>query len=210
MRTKDKNKIQALIKTRKAQILDAAMSVFSRDGFNKASTDEIANLAKLGKGTVYRYFKNKKDLFIATVDRDLDRLKEAILVKVDGIDDPIERIEAASKAYLAFFGKNPALIDMMIHEQSEFKERIKKQYFEHYYGNIDRMRTIFKKGVGRGLMKDVNIDLAISILTNILNGRVYMWRVGGKKGSPEDEIPVILRIFFTGILKDEKRRQKYE
>ncbi|MBN2120710.1 MAG: TetR/AcrR family transcriptional regulator [Candidatus Omnitrophica bacterium] len=210
MRTKDKAKIQALIKTRKAQILDAAMLVFSRDGFNKASTDEIANVAKLGKGTVYRYFKDKKELFIATVDRGLDRLKDSILAKVDGIDDPLERIEAGSKAYLTFFGKNPALIDMMIHEQSEFKERIKKQYFEHYYGSIDRMRRIFRKGITGGLIKNVDVDTAISILTNILNGQIYMWRVEGKKGFPEDKISVILKIFFTGVIKDEKRRQKYE
>ena len=209
MRTKDKKKIQALIETRKTQILDAAIFVFSRDGFNKANTDEIANVAQLGKGTLYRYFKNKKELFIAVMDRGLEKLKDAVLAKIEKVEDPIKRLEVASKTYLSFFEKNPTLIDMLVHEQSEFRERIKKKYFEHYYGNIERMRQTLRRGIGQGLIKNIDIDDTINILTNILNGQIYMWRIEGKKGRLTEKLPVVLKIFFTGVIKDEKRRKAY-
>ena len=99
---------------------------------------------------------------------------------------------------------------MMIHEQSEFRDRIKKKYFEHYYGNIERMRQTLRRGIGQGLIKDVDIDDTISILTNILNGQIYMWRIESKKGRLTEKLPIALKIFFTGVIKDEKRRKMHE
>lgn len=50
-------------------ILEAATEVFSRFGFKKASVDDIARRAGIGKGTVYLHFGSKEELF-ATVARD--------------------------------------------------------------------------------------------------------------------------------------------
>ncbi len=52
-------------KERKKQILDAAMLVFTRHGYDKTRMDDIAQEAGLSKGSLYWYFKSKKDLFLA-------------------------------------------------------------------------------------------------------------------------------------------------
>ena len=210
MRTKDRKKIKALIGTRRNQILDAAGLIFSKEGFARANTDEIAKAANLGKGTVYRYFKNKRELFLSVVDRGLDKLKDAILMGVEKTDDPLKKIENAIKTYLSFFEKNRHLIGILIHEQSSFQQRIAKRYFEHYYGNVDRIKKTFKAGIEQGLIKEIDIESAISVLTSILNGLIYMWQVEGKKYRLLDRVPIVMKIFFTGIIKDEKRREEYE
>ena len=140
MRTKNTKKIKTLVERRKNQILDVASLIFSKEGFAKANTDEIAKRANLGKGTIYRYFKNKKELFLSVVDRGLDKLKDSILIEVEKTDDPLKKIENAIKAYLSFFEKNRNLIGILIHEQSSFQKRIAKRYFEHYYGNVKRIK----------------------------------------------------------------------
>ncbi len=54
---------------RKAQqrqkILDAARQVFFRDGFVAANLDVVAAIAGVAKGTLYRYYANKADLYVA-------------------------------------------------------------------------------------------------------------------------------------------------
>ena len=50
---------------REEQIYEAALKVFSKRGYYKADMDLIAQKAKIGKGTVYRYFESKKNLFIS-------------------------------------------------------------------------------------------------------------------------------------------------
>jgi len=210
MRTKDTKKMKALIDRRRNQILDVASLIFSREGFVRANTDEIAKRANLGKGTIYRYFKNKRDLFLSVVDRGLDKLKDAILIEVEKTDDPLKKIENAIKTYLSFFEKNRNLIGILIHEQSSFQKRIAKRYFEHYYGNVDRIKQTFKTGIEQGLIKDIDMDSLISAYAGILNGLVYMWQIEGRKYRLQDRVSIVMKIFFTGIIKDEKRREEYE
>jgi len=54
-------------KTR-ARILDAALHLISERGYNGATTAEIARRAGVAEGTIYRYFKDKKELFVACVE----------------------------------------------------------------------------------------------------------------------------------------------
>ena len=210
MRAKDRKKIEARIEQRKNQILDAASLIFSKEGFVKANTDEIAKAANLGKGTIYRYFKNKRELFLSVVDRGLDKLKDAILTEVEKTEDPLKKIENAIKTYLSFFEKNSNLIGILIHEQSSFQKRIAKRYFEHYYGNVDRIKQTFKAGIDQNLIKDIDIDSLISVYTSMLNGLIYMWQIEGRKYRLIDKVPIVTKIFLTGIIKNEKRRQEYE
>ncbi len=210
MRTKDRKKIEALIGKRKNQILDAAISIFAKEGFDRANTEEIAKLARLGKGTVYRYFKNKEELFLSVVDRGLDELRIAILMEVNKVEDPVRKIENAVRAYLAFFEENDELVRILIHEQSSFGKRITERYFEHYYGNVDRIEKIFEAAVGAGLLKEMDIDIVIGVLTGVLNGLVFMWELEGRKYRLVDRAPLVLKIFFTGVIKDERRRKEYE
>jgi AcrR family transcriptional regulator len=49
------------------KILDAARDVFFRDGFMLANLDEVATIAGVAKGTLYRYFESKADLYVAVL-----------------------------------------------------------------------------------------------------------------------------------------------
>lgn len=202
-------KKENLLLTRKNQILDAAISIFAKKGFASAKTDDIARLANLGKGTIYRYFKNKKALFLALIDRGLEGLRDLMSKEVGNVEDPLEKIETAIKTYLSFFEKNSSFVDLLVHEHSGFHERIRKKYFEHYYGNIDKIKQTFKLAIRKGIIKNINIDDAIRVLTSTLKGLIYMWHVEGKRYSLIGKSNSICKIFFTGIIKDENRKKKY-
>src|ERR1700730_7667556 len=61
-----------------ARILDAARKVFLERGFEGASIDEIAEVARSGKPTIYARFRDKRALFTGVVTRDiLSRISES-------------------------------------------------------------------------------------------------------------------------------------
>lgn len=70
------------VQAKDKRILQAAEEVFSRHGYEKATLDEIITLADVGKGTVYKYFGNKEQLFYRLVsDRNtpfVKRLQQAV------------------------------------------------------------------------------------------------------------------------------------
>jgi AcrR family transcriptional regulator len=63
------------------KILDAAREVFFRDGFVNANLDEVAALAEVAKGTLYRHFDSKADLYVAVLSHNgqvfEERMREA-------------------------------------------------------------------------------------------------------------------------------------
>ena len=60
-----------------ARILDAARKVFLERGFEGASIDEIAEVARSGKPTIYARFRDKRALFTGVMTRDiLSRITE--------------------------------------------------------------------------------------------------------------------------------------
>ena len=153
MKITDKAKKKELIQTRQKQILDVASRVFSKKGFASTQVDEIADLAGLGKGTVYRYFKNKKNLFLSVVDRGIESLKDLALEAMAKEKEPLDKIKKVIEVYLKFFEKQSDLIRIFIHEQSEFQKRIQKRYYQHYYEHVNKVEEIFKEAQSLGLIK---------------------------------------------------------
>ena len=57
---------------RKIQIIKAAAKRFARHGLNKTTLDEVARDIRIGKATIYHYFKSKDDLFYETLKWEID------------------------------------------------------------------------------------------------------------------------------------------
>jgi len=66
---------------KQAAILDAATEVFLREGYERASVDTIAAVANVSKRTIYNHFTDKKELFLAAIERSRSRSEvEAAIV----------------------------------------------------------------------------------------------------------------------------------
>ncbi len=208
MKIADKAKRKELTQMRQKQILDVAVGVFSKKGFARTQVDEIADLAGLGKGTVYRYFKDKKNLFLSVVDRGIESLKDLALEAMAKEKEPLDKIKKVIEGYLKFFEKHSDLIRIFIHEQSEFQKRIQKRYYQHYYEHVNKVEEIFKEAQSLGLIKKkINPRLAIAILTDMLNSFIYTWQLTGQKYSLSESFSLVTDIYFTGILEQKAKAQ---
>ena len=56
-------------------MIAAAVLLFSRGGFNGVTTRDIAHIAHVSEGNLFRYFRSKRELFIAAIDHELGRLQ---------------------------------------------------------------------------------------------------------------------------------------
>ncbi|MBK9099129.1 MAG: TetR/AcrR family transcriptional regulator [bacterium] len=57
-----------MAKERKEEIIRAAAKRFSRHGFNKTTLEEIARDVRIGKPTIYHYFKSKDELYYSSIE----------------------------------------------------------------------------------------------------------------------------------------------
>ena len=77
-------------KRNRRSLIDAARQIMSRKGIDAATMLEIAELADVGAGTVYNYFKSKEDLAIAVLEELMHELALQIEKVTDTFDDPAQ------------------------------------------------------------------------------------------------------------------------
>jgi TetR/AcrR family transcriptional regulator, transcriptional repressor for nem operon len=74
-------------------VLDKAIEVFCKKGYEAASTDELLKAMKLGKGSMYHSFGNKRELFSMALDHYLDSFIHDLATELDGAENPIAVIK---------------------------------------------------------------------------------------------------------------------
>lgn len=88
-------------------ILKAAGKLFVQKGFDGASMMDVARKAKVTKGLLFYYFKNKQDLFDQVLDRYYRAQAESLMKALEGEGTLIKKIHQAVDEYLDFIEKNP-------------------------------------------------------------------------------------------------------
>src|SRR5580692_9877823 len=80
-----KTKQEVVSEFRCNEILDAARKVFAKKGFADATMDEIAAACGLAKGTLYIYFKSKRDVYLRTLQHGATELLERVTANMLGV-----------------------------------------------------------------------------------------------------------------------------
>lgn len=105
---------------KRERIIEAAAKSFSEHGFKGTTMDSVARIAKVGKGTVYVFFKNKEELFAEIVNR---HIKQMVSVADEAFQEELpihENIQNVIKAILDY-RKNHSLQIKIIQEANAYK-----------------------------------------------------------------------------------------
>jgi AcrR family transcriptional regulator len=89
------------------RVLAAARQVFLRDGFMETNLNEVARLAGVGKGTLYRHFENKAELYVAVLTENDGGFFEAACAAVDASAAVPEQLRQIADFYLDFWKRHP-------------------------------------------------------------------------------------------------------
>lgn len=196
----------ALQERRRTQIVDAAAVMFARDGYRSTDLQRVADALDVAKGTLYRYFKTKEDLFLAAVDRGVDRLHEYITVSVRHVRDPMEKIAGAIRAYLAFFRENPGLVELFIQERAEFRDRGKPTYFRRHDTKLAPWEDLIRGLISGGRLRNIPPRRVTDVMGDVLYGAMFTNHVSVRRKPHEEQANDILDIVFNGIASDTERR----
>ena len=89
------------------RILDSARDVFFRDGFMRANLDEVAEKAGVAKGTLYRYFESKADLYVAVLTHNHEIFLDLMQVAGTQGDTALDRVRSIARFYFSHWLNHP-------------------------------------------------------------------------------------------------------
>lgn len=196
---------EELLAQRREDILAFATEMFSQYGYQRTDVQLIADGLGLGKGTIYRYFATKEELFLATVDRGMAGLNHYIVGASTPIQDPIQKIAVALRAFLAYFDDHPNVVELLIQERAEFRDREKPTFRVHREKNIGPWHELLNQLMDDGRVRRMPAELITGVISDALYGKIFTTYFNSKKRTFQSQINEVLMIVFAGILSDSER-----
>ena len=140
---------------RRRQILDAAIAVFARSGYRAAGTADIAAAAGIGEPTIYRYFENKRDLYVAAVTRCRTEIMENWQRIIDGSGSAGEALQGIGRWYYEQIQRDPETLMLRFRTLTESSEpeavELVRDTYLHHQGLV---LGLYERAKAEGTLKD--------------------------------------------------------
>jgi AcrR family transcriptional regulator len=95
------------------QILDAAAQLFAKHHYHEVRMDDIAAHAGVAKGTVYRYYQDKEDLYLALTIHGIQELYEHSRGQIVGPGDPDQKLRDFITRIVRFYEQYPYFLELI-------------------------------------------------------------------------------------------------
>lgn len=153
-------------RSKRTQILDAALALFTQNGFHGTSTAAIARQAEVATGTLFHHFASK-EVLIESLYREVKKeLAEAFLQDVDGTQKypSVETIWTNGVSWLVANPKRMSFFLLCSHSLY-FSKQIQIEIWQELLGFI---AELFSEGVAKGLVKDLPVPYLLMISESLL------------------------------------------
>jgi len=189
------------------EMLATALELFSEKGYHNVSMHEIAEKAEFAIGTLYKFFKNKEDLYKSLIKEQADRFHEALSKAIEEGDDEIEKLRNYVKAKGSVFMENAPVIRLYFAETRgasfNIKAGLDSEIREQYERFLHTLALVFESGMKRKRFQKIAepYQLAVS-LDSICNAFLFLWLEDPKSHPYPEDPEIILNIIFKGLLND--------
>ncbi len=195
---------EQLTERRRAEILEAAARMFADRGYRQTDLQVLADQIGIGKGTIYRYFPTKEELFLAAADHGI-QLLHCAMAETGQEQEPLERVAGAISCYLAFFDQHPEFIELLVQERAEFKDRQKPTYFAHKHEQLEPWQNLLRRLINEGRARRVPVERAIEVVSDLLYGTIFTNYFAGRTKTLEVQAKDILDLILFGLLSESER-----
>jgi AcrR family transcriptional regulator len=152
----------------RARLMDAAVGVFARVGFEAASVNEIAQAADVANGTFYLHFKDKNEIVSAVAFRIAGDIARQLDEAMADIDDAIERACFATRQFIDIACSEPEW-GWALFRATWFLPELRKRSNEYLRADLQRGA---RQGSFTVKVDDFLIDMFASMVLTALFGRL--------------------------------------
>lgn len=194
---------------KRAEILKTALNIFSREGFRNTDVQVIADLARVGKGTVYRHFGNKEQLFLATAKYCVERLGEFVEQQVGdeslvpafiaehGTPELLRRI---ARACAEFYQQHPQTVEIMIQERAEFRDSVFPTHLMFRAETRGGFDELLRMAMAQGELRTVDVKEASNAIGDLIFGSVVNGCLEGGKGRLVERVDHAVGLLLDGLV----------
>lgn len=194
---------------REREILDAALALFAQDDWQSVTVEQIAERAEIGKGTIYKHFSTKDEIYAHLAMR----FKERALEKLDAIDPGLPVLQRLRLIIAVFWEQNRQ--EETYHRLAQYCERedfvrslpeetrtLMAEQEARFQQHIDR---VLSDGIEQGILPRKSKDALVFGPMSALQGAVRLMWGGCMKSElqPGQYLEEITNFILAGMLYQE-------
>jgi AcrR family transcriptional regulator len=200
-----RTKKEVVSEFRRTGILKAARKVFARHGYEGATMDDVAETCSIAKGTLYLYFKSKREIYLAVLKEDLRLLREATRCAIDAASSAEARIRAFITTRFDFCERHRDFFRIYNSDISAIfitAQPMQKDLREFYLDQARLLAGIIEEGIRAGQLREVPPQAAAFAIYDMTRACIAR-RVLGMGGQTGDaDADAIIDLVWRGIGRD--------
>lgn len=180
---------------REQQMLDAAVEMFSINGYHETSMDAIAAKAQISKPMLYLYYGSKEELFGACLNRELARFIDTVREEIDFEQGPKELLRNAIVSFMRYIDTNRASWIVM------YTQATSSQAFAHTVREgreqiIDLVARLLEAGTRN---PDLDSDFEMMAVALVGAGEAVATRLSTGDTGVDEAAELMINLFWRGL-----------
>ena len=167
------------------RIREAAVRVFSRDGFDRSSVKAIAEEAGVAVGTIYLHFENKDDLLISVFEEEFNaRLIHLDEMLEDRAAAPAQ-IQTLLETHFERVRAYPELAELLLYERFHRGSRLRERILPLQQRILKRIARILEDGIDDGWIRPCNPKVVALALFDLVQTMTACWALADPADADE-------------------------
>jgi TetR/AcrR family transcriptional regulator len=188
----------------RGEILDAALRLFSEKGYHNVSMHEIAGEAEFGIGTLYKFFRNKEELYKALIMEMAEKWHQALIQVLEQERNPLQAIKRYITVHQELFYANLPLVRLYFAETRgasfNIKAGLDQDILRLYDEGIEKLASVFEKGIKDHVFRGLDPYQMALALEGTINTFLFRIMKDPARFREGDNLSTAADIFFRGVL----------
>ena len=202
-------KSKELVEKRREQLVLAAIKLFAKKGFHKATLRELSEVAGISHGNIYDYVGTKEDIFFL-LHEFMDKLAtDALHRSIENIDDPLEKLRRMVRSEFNLMYQWADAILLIYQECHILNKPLLKKLLKRESAHIRLYEIVLQECIKKGLLLDYNTKA----VANLIKAMVDTWvlkRWDLKEHVTQLEMEKsILDLVFHGLINGEGYKPRH-
>jgi TetR/AcrR family fatty acid metabolism transcriptional regulator len=198
-----KTKKDVLSEFRRSELLTAARSIFGKKGFHDASIDEIAELAEVAKGTVYLYYKSKKDLYMEALKFGVESLNKQLKARAEAGATCVDTLRLLTETKISFFEENRDFFRIYYSELGKLPGHPSAIPFvrDLYSEQAKVFESVLRSGIRRREIRNLDVQKMALAIADLTRGIATQRLLGTWRTPLAEDVEFIVNVIWKGIAR---------